>query len=128
MSFGHTVLEGLAGTELRKHRGGDVEGGARLGIAAGPGRPVLGFEGAEAHQLELVACGQCAANSVEQGIQDLSDLGLGLVGLFSEAINEFCFIHGGSAEGGEMRSNPLQHSRIFVRHGGALPLDFDITG
>ncbi len=69
MSLRHPVLESLTGREFGEGHFGDLDGGAGLGVASGPGRPVLRLEGAEAHQLHLVAPGNGVLDGVRQCIQ-----------------------------------------------------------
>lgn len=52
------LLEGFAGCELRNLAFFDIDGGARLGVSAGPRFSFDRFEGAESDQGDAVAFGQ----------------------------------------------------------------------
>jgi hypothetical protein len=91
----HPVLQRLAGGEFGHGRCRDVDGLARLRVAAGPRFPVLGREDPESRQLQLVAVGQGGTDDVQQGIQGFDDIGFGLAGLVGDGGNQFGFIHRG---------------------------------
>ncbi len=100
VGLGHPLLQCLAGGEFRQSRFRDLDGLARLRVAAGPGRPVLRLEHPETRQLQLVALGKGGADEIQQGIQGLGDIDLGLAGLVGEGGNQFGFIHRGDRRKG----------------------------
>ena len=98
VGLGHPLLQCLAGGEFRRSRFRDLDGLARLRVAADPCRPVLGLEYPEPRQLQLLALGKCGAYDVQQGIQGFGDSGLGLVGLVGNGSDQFGFIHRGNTQ------------------------------
>src|ERR1700743_444042 len=59
------ILQGFASFETGNFAGGDVDGLASLGMAAGTGGTLLDREGAEADQHHLLTLGQGAGDAAE---------------------------------------------------------------
>src|SRR5579863_7843318 len=87
------VLERLASRELDGLRGRDLDGLARLRVAAGACCTLARAEAAEANQLNRVALRHCLLDHFEQRVQRFAGLSLAGARLSSDGVDQFLFVH-----------------------------------
>jgi len=93
----HRLPQGFSRLKLHRFAGGDLDGGAGLEVAAGPGGAVLHAEYTQARQVQFPLGIQDDGYALDQGVEDFFRLGLGQLRLGGNLGEEFCFGHDASS-------------------------------